>query len=86
MIQNTHLPPQDMAHDHKSRQRDKSKILNRSMEKKNNKWKSTGSSSGRPLQINNDLDQTHPVSSFGDSEMPVNPLCHLSLHGRCPGS
>lgn len=72
-----------MPHDHKPRQRDKGKILNRNMDKKNNKWKSSGSS-GRPLQVNTEPDQTHSVgsSSFGDSEIPVNPLYHLSIHGE----
>ncbi|KAG0693343.1 Ubiquitin carboxyl-terminal hydrolase CYLD [Chionoecetes opilio] len=73
----------DMTHDHKSRQRDKSKILNRNLDKKNNKWKSGGSScsGGRPLQINNDLDQTHSVSSFGDSRSlsTLCATCHYML-------
>ncbi|XP_050687132.1 ubiquitin carboxyl-terminal hydrolase CYLD-like isoform X2 [Eriocheir sinensis] len=72
----------DVPHDHKPRQRDKGKILNRNVDKKNNRWKSSGSS-GRPLQINAEPEQTHSVSgsSFGDSEIPVNPLYHLSIHG-----
>ncbi|XP_045582546.1 ubiquitin carboxyl-terminal hydrolase CYLD isoform X2 [Procambarus clarkii] len=70
----------ETLHDHKSRQRDKSKILNRNLDKKNNKWKSSGMS-GRPTQINNDIEQNSPIVGLGDSEMPVNPLYHLSLHG-----
>ncbi|KAG7167890.1 Ubiquitin carboxyl-terminal hydrolase CYLD-like, partial [Homarus americanus] len=70
----------ETLHDHKSRQRDKSKILNRNIDKKNNKWKSSGSC-GRPTQINNDVEQGSPIGGLGDLDLPVNPLYHLSLHG-----
>ncbi|XP_045113226.1 ubiquitin carboxyl-terminal hydrolase CYLD-like [Portunus trituberculatus] len=79
--QKNSMTNKDSGHEHKPRQRDKGKILNRNMEKKNNKWKSSGCSSGRPLQVNSEPEQTHPVGSFGDSDFPVHPLCHLSLHG-----
>ncbi|XP_069943847.1 ubiquitin carboxyl-terminal hydrolase CYLD isoform X4 [Cherax quadricarinatus] len=69
----------ETLHDHKSRQRDKSKILNRNIDKKNNKWKSSGIS-GRPTQISSDLEH-NSIVGLGESELPVNPLYHLTLRG-----
>lgn len=68
---------QETLHDHKSRQRDKNKMVNRNTDKKNNKWK--GQSGGR-MNINNDLDSS--PSSYGESDLPINPLYHLSMHGK----
>ncbi|XP_037796453.1 uncharacterized protein LOC119591781 [Penaeus monodon] len=70
----------ETLHDHKSRQRDKGKILNRNLDKKNNKWKSPGTGT-RSTNVNADVDQNSPIGGFGDNDFPVNPLYHLSLHG-----
>ncbi|XP_068211181.1 ubiquitin carboxyl-terminal hydrolase CYLD isoform X1 [Palaemon carinicauda] len=70
----------ETLHDHKSRPRDKSKMLNRSSEKKNNKWKSQGSG-GRSSNVNNEHEQGSPVGGLGETDFPVNPLYHLSRHG-----
>lgn len=75
------VPHQETLHDHKSRQRDKGKILNRNLDKKNNKWKSPGTGT-RSTNVNADVDQNSPIGGFGDNDFPVNPLYHLSLHGK----
>ncbi|KAK4303765.1 hypothetical protein Pmani_024251 [Petrolisthes manimaculis] len=82
----TYAPQKNMSpnmketlHDHKPRQRDKTKLLNRNTDKKNNKWKGAG---GGRQHINNDLVDSSPsVGSFGESDLPINPLYHLSMHG-----
>ncbi|KAK7063093.1 hypothetical protein SK128_004549 [Halocaridina rubra] len=70
----------ETLHEHKSRQRDKSKMLGRNSEKKNNKWKSQATS-GRSAGVN-EHEQGSPVGGYTESsDFPVNPLYHLSLHG-----